>query len=110
MTSAPNALSKRTFSCDILSGIVKMHLYPRSAAAIARPTPVFPLVPSTIVPPGFSFPSFSARSMIGSPIRSFTEPPGLKNSAFAYTGVRIPRVTWFSLISGVHPIVSRTLS
>jgi cystathionine beta-synthase len=26
ITSAPNALSRRTFSCDILSGIVKMHL------------------------------------------------------------------------------------
>jgi len=26
MTSAPNAFMSRTFSCDILSGIVKMHL------------------------------------------------------------------------------------
>ena len=48
--------------------------------------------------------------MIGSPMRSLTEPPGLKNSAFAYTGVRMPRVTRFSRISGVQPIVSRTLS
>ena len=51
------------------------------AAAIASPTPVLPLVPSTIVPPGFSCPLRSAASMIGSPMRSFTEPPGLKNSA-----------------------------
>src|SRR5690242_16104219 len=46
--------------------------------------------------------------MIGRPMRSFTEPPGLKNSAFAYTGVRTPRVTRWSRMSGVHPIVSRT--
>jgi hypothetical protein len=31
--------------------------------------------------------------MIGMPMRSFTEPPGLKNSALPYTGVRIPRDT-----------------
>src|SRR5947209_4210836 len=32
---------------------------------MARPTPVFPEVGSTIVPPGFSFPSRSARAVIG---------------------------------------------
>src|SRR5690348_3771276 len=42
-------------------------------------------------------------------MRSFTDPPGLKNSAFAYTGVRIPWVTRFSRTSGVQPIVSRIL-
>jgi hypothetical protein len=52
-----------------------------SAAAMASPTPVLPLVPSTIVPPGFNRPSRSACSMIGKPMRSFTEPPGLKKSA-----------------------------
>ena len=109
-TSAPYAFSSRTFSCDILSGIVKMHLYPLSAATIASATPVLPLVPSTIVPPGLSEPSRSARSMIGRPIRSFTDPPGLYISAFAQTGVRMPRVTCVSRISGVQPIVSRTES
>ena len=82
ITSAPYALSSRTFSCDILSGMVKIHLYPLSTAAIASPTPVLPLVPSTIVPPGYSRPSRSARSIIGIPMRSFIDPPGLKNSAF----------------------------
>jgi hypothetical protein len=110
ITSAPNALSSRTFSCDILSGIVKMHRYPLSAAAIASPTPVLPLVPSTIVPPGLSRPSRSARSMIGMPIRSLIDPPGLKNSAFAYTGVRMPRVTRLRRMSGVQPISASTSS
>ena len=48
--------------------------------------------------------------MIGRPMRSFTDPPGLKNSALAYTGVRMPRVTRLSRMSGVQPIVSRTSS
>jgi len=80
------------------------------AAASASPTPVLPLVPSTIVPPGLSAPLRSAASMIGSPMRSFTDPPGLKKSAFAYTGVRIPVVTRCSRMRGVQPIVSRTES
>ena len=42
-----------------------------------------PEVGSTIVPPGFSFPSRSAASIIARPIRSLTEPPGLRNSSFA---------------------------
>jgi hypothetical protein len=80
-TSAPNAFSSRTFSWDILSGMVKMQRYPLSAAAMASPTPVLPLVPSTMVPPGRSSPLRSASSMIAIPIRSLTEPPGLAYSA-----------------------------
>src|SRR5215472_4856170 len=60
-----------------------MHRYPFRAAAIARPTPVFPEVGSTIVPPGRSFPSRSAASIIASPIRSLFDPPGFMNSSFA---------------------------
>src|SRR6266550_5475523 len=110
MTSAPRARSSRAFSCDILSGMVKMQWYPFTAAAIANPTPVLPDVASTIKPPGFSFPARSAASIIARPMRSLTEPPGLKNSAFPNTGVRIPRVTLLIRISGVQPIVSRTLA
>src|SRR5437773_11775236 len=44
------------------------------------------------------------------PMRSFTEPPGLKNSALAYSGVRIPCVRLLRRISGVQPIVSRTFA
>src|SRR5213593_2021712 len=110
MTSAPSARSRRAFSCDILSGMVKMHRYPLTAAASARPTPVLPDVASTIIPPGLSRPSRSAASIIATPIRSLTEPPGLKNSALAYSGVRTPAVTLLSRISGVQPIVSRMLA
>src|SRR6267378_6224726 len=110
MTSAPRARSSRAFSCDILSGMVKMQWYPFTAAAIANPTPVLPDVASTIKPPGLSFPSRSAASIIARPMRSLTDPPGLKNSAFPNTGVRIPRVTLLIRISGVQPIVSRTLA
>jgi len=80
------------------------------SAAMARPTPVLPEVASTINPPGLSRPSRSAASIIATPMRSFTEPPGLKNSALAYTGVRMPCVTAFSRTRGVQPIVSRTLA
>ena len=44
---------------------------------------MLPEVGSTIVPPGFSFPSRSAASIIASPMRSFTEPPGFRYSSFA---------------------------
>jgi len=52
----------------------------------------------------------SARSMIGIPIRSLIDPPGLKNSAFTYTGVRMPRVTRLRRMSGVQPISASTSS
>ena len=71
---------------------------------------MLPLVPSTMVPPGFSSPARSAASMIGMPMRSLTDPPGLKNSALPYTGVTIPRVTRLRRMSGVQPMVWRTLS
>ena len=79
-TSAPNARSSFTFSWLILSGMVKMQRYPRVAAAIASASPVLPLVASTITPPGRSVPSCSAALTRASPMRSFTEPPGLMNS------------------------------
>src|SRR2546422_6033905 len=103
ITSAPSARSSRAFSCDILSGMVKTQRYPFTAAASASPTPVLPDVASTIRPPGLRRPSRSAASIIATPMRSFTDPPGLKNSALAYTGVRIPCVTRFSRTSGVQP-------
>ena len=44
---------------------------------------MLPEVGSTIVPPGFSSPSRSAASIIASPIRSLTEPPGFRYSSLA---------------------------
>src|SRR5215475_14382131 len=55
---------------------------------MARPTPVLPEVGSTIVPPGLSFPSRSAWSIIARPIRSLTEPPGLRYSSLAMIRAR----------------------
>jgi hypothetical protein len=49
---------------------------------MAKPWPVFPDVGSMIVPPGLSLPSRSAASIIGRPILSLTEPPGLSSSSF----------------------------
>ena len=92
----------------MVSGIVRISLYPFIADTRARPTPVLPLVGSMIVAPGFSLPSFSAASIIANPIRSFTLPPGLKNSTFAIIGVSTPRNLeyLFSSTSGVLPIRS----
>jgi hypothetical protein len=42
-----------------LPGMVKMHLYPSALATRAKPTPVFPPVASTIVPPGLRRPSLA---------------------------------------------------
>ena len=53
-----------------------------AAHTIASPMPVFPLVASTTVWPGFSAPLRSASSMMLTASRSFTEAAGLKNSAF----------------------------
>src|ERR1022692_4219615 len=47
--------------------------------------PVFPLVLSRMVRPGASRPDLSPSSIIRRAGRSFTEPPGLRNSALAYT-------------------------
>src|SRR5690242_4601601 len=83
-----------------------MHRYPFTAAAIARPTPVLPEVGSTIVPPGRSFPSRSARSIIGSPIRSFTEPPGFRYSSLASSVGPTSRPSLSSRTIGVAPTSS----
>src|SRR3982751_4261830 len=48
--------------------------------------PVLPLVASTIVVrPGSIRPSASAASIIATPMRSLTDPPGLDISSFAYS-------------------------
>ena len=57
--------------------MVRMTWYPRAAPTMARAMPVFPEVPSTMVPPGLSCPEASAASMIALPMRSFTELAGL---------------------------------
>src|SRR5437870_6864014 len=80
------------------------------AATIASPRPVFPLVGSMIVPPGLKSPFASASSIIFSPIRSFTLPPGFIISSFASARQGTPAMIFGSLTKGVFPIVSRMLS
>ena len=79
-------------------------------AANAKPIPVFPEVPSTIVPPGISLPSDSASSTIFSAILSLIELPGLKLSTFARTRALTSLVMLLSLTNGVLPIVCSMLS
>ena len=54
-----------------------------TAATIARPIPVFPLVGSTRVEPGWSAPRRSASSIMDRAIRSLTLPPGFWDSTLA---------------------------
>ena len=111
ITSAPNAFNASTFSFDCLSVVVNTHLYPFTTAAIARPMPVFPDVPSMIVPPGFSSPARSASSIIFTAIRSLMEFPGLKVSTFASTVPEMmPFVIRLMRTIGVSPIASRMVS
>src|SRR5687768_5887720 len=74
---------------------------------MARPVPVLPLVGSTIVPPGFSFPSRSAASTRAIAARSLIDPPGLSASIFATSCGRrsLPRRP--SRTRGVLPTASR---
>ena len=58
-------------------------LYPRTAPTMARPIPVFPLVGSMMVPPGFRSSRLSASRTMLIAIRSFTLPPGLNCSSLA---------------------------
>src|SRR3954468_5484892 len=76
---------------------------------MANPTPVLPDVGSTIVPPGFSFPSRSAASIIASPIRSLFDPPGFMYSSFASRFTGIPSTIRSSRTIGVSPTSSRTV-
>jgi hypothetical protein len=70
--------------------------------------PVLPLVGSMIVVPALILPSRSPASIMDTPIRSFTEPIGLKNSSLARMFAFAPRCLGrrLSRTRGVSPIVS----
>src|SRR4051794_8217667 len=88
------------------SGRVRISSYPRAAQTIASAIPVLPLVGSTITErPGLTSPASSAASIIATPIRSLTEPPGLKYSSFAQTwaAVSLPSPSLCRATSGVPP-------
>src|SRR5688572_30559856 len=77
---------------------------------MASPTPVLPLVGSTIVPPGLSSPRRSASSIITRPMRSLTDPPGLRCSSLPRIVGRRPLLSLESRTSGVLPTRPRTFS
>ena len=66
--------------------------------------PVFPAVPSTSVPPARRAPRRSASSTIPLAARSFTEPPGLRNSAFPTIVRPMAAESLGSTICGVPPM------
>ena len=82
MTFAPRKRISLRRSTLNGSAMVTTSGYPLAAQTMARPMPVFPLVASMTVWPGFSSPDFSAASITPSAKRSFTEPSGLKASIF----------------------------
>ena len=76
----------------------------------ASAIPVLPLVASTIVVrPGSMIPSRSAASIIATPIRSLTLPPGLNASSFTNTRASTSRVIRVSSTIGVPPTVAAML-
>lgn len=68
--------------------------------------PVLPAVPSTIMPPGRSFPLRSASRMMNKAALSFTDWPGFMNSALPKISQPVSSETRSSLIRGVLPIAS----
>jgi hypothetical protein len=78
---------------------------------MARPIPVLPDVPSTMVPPGFNRPVRSASSIIRTAIRSLIELPGLNVSSLTRTVAEIrPFVMELMRTIGVSPMASRMVS
>ena len=74
---------------------------------MASAMPVLPLVGSMmVVRPGAMRPSRSAASIIASPMRSLTLPPGLKDSSLPYTSAPLSSEILFRRSSGVPPISS----
>ena len=90
-------------SLDMVSGMVMMTLYPRAAPTMARPTPVFPEVASTMVPPGLRSPEASAARTMDRAMRSLTEAAGSKASTLARTVAGAPSVTRLMRTRGVLP-------
>ena len=78
--------------------------YPRAFPTSANPIPVFPAVPSTMTPPGFSSPRASKSSTMPRAARSLTDPPGLRNSALPRIVRPMAADSFGSATSGVFPI------
>ena len=83
-------------------------LYPSALATTHSPMPVLPAVPSTMVPPGFKAPDFSAARMMKSAARSLTDWPGFINSALPKIVQPVSSEAWRNLMRGVLPMASMT--
>src|ERR1019366_6505462 len=70
--------------------------------------PVLPAVPSTTAPPGRTVPRLIASRMMNSAARSFTDWPGLMNSALPRMLQPVSSEARFSLMRGVRAIASTT--
>ncbi len=103
--SAPSIRNKVRRSTLIVSGIVRINRYPLAAQTNASAMPVLPEVGSTITVSASMSPARSAASIIETPIRSFTELNGLKNSHLIRIWAFTPSVTRLSRTSGVPPMV-----
>src|SRR5713101_5930260 len=99
ITCAPKAREIASRSPLIPFGITTSIRYPLTAATMLIAFPVLPLLASTMMSPGRSSPSRSARSIMYLAIRALIDPEGLRNSSLTH----IPSTT----TSGVLPIASR---
>ena len=76
---------------------------------MARPMPVLPLVGSMMTVSGLISPCFSASVIMLKHMRSLTLPPGFLDSSLPRTVLLSPSVSLLSRMSGVFPMVSKTL-
>ncbi len=106
---APSMASNVRRSSDMVSGIVRINLYPLAAATNASAMPVLPLVGSMMTVSFLSTPRLSASSIMAIPMRSLTLPSGLKNSHLRRMVASTPAVTLFNWTNGVPPTVSTIL-
>src|SRR5437763_5033072 len=88
-TSAPYAFRSARRRGLAFSGMTSLHGTPSGAESIAYAIPVLPLVASRSPRPRGSRPRAIASRRMKSAARSFTLPPGLRDSSFAST--RTPR-------------------
>lgn len=111
---------ERTWS----SGITIRQRYPFALHSDAKQMPVLPEVPSTTVPPAFSWPVASARAIMLAATRSLEVPPGLRNSAYSVRwqrqyvsqrpgGAQVqqkPHITQWVIAGQDHPIVQACMT
>src|SRR5271156_6026449 len=88
-TVAPSPRISLHFPSANCSGTYSITLYPRFTPISANPTPVFPAVASTIVPPACNTPRRSASSTIPSAALSLMLPPGFRYSSFAQISAQL---------------------